>query len=455
MKLVSICIPTYEMKGLGVKFLRESFNILAGQTFKDFDVVISDHSQNDDIKNLCDEHRNKFEINYFKNTENRGSSSANLNHAIKHATGRLIKILFQDDFLSNEQSLEETVKNFDLEKDNWFVSACEHSRDGQTFERAFYPKYNSKIHLGKNTLSSPSTLTIKNETPLLFDENLLWLMDCDYYRRLYDKFGSPKILNTITVVNRVGAHQVTKVLATRKVRAREREYMLNKFGGGPGPLSLPQVTLVAVSSVKINETLSALTKSMRKVKYGKVIFLTDADVSTTLKDIEVIKIQKLDYDGYSRFVIYDLKDYIETPHALLVQHDGYVLHPRKWRDEFLNYDYIGAPWRPGLYFTDEGTNVRVGNGGFSLRSQKLLKAPTSLGIPFDDHGTKFFHEDGIICLFGRESLEQSSIKFAPVSVASHFSRERWCRDSAMFPFGFHSNRKNIFGFILKRLKKYL
>lgn len=455
MKLVSICIPTYEMKGMGVKFLQQSFDILAEQTFKDFDIVISDHSQDDNIKNLCDEYQGELEINYFKNTENRGSSSANLNNAIRQATGRLIKILFQDDFLFNEKSLEETIKGFDLDKDVWLVSACEHSRDGQTFERPFYPKYNNKIHLGKNTLSSPSTLTIKNETPLLFDEKLLWLMDCDYYRRLYDKFGSPKILNAITVVNRSGEHQVTKVLATRKVRNQERDYMINKFGSGPGPLSLPQVTLVAVSSVKIKETVEALNKSMCGVKYGKVIFLTDADVPFASKDIEIIKIKKLDYNGYSRFVIYDLKDYIKTDFALIVQHDGYVLRPRKWRPEFLNYDYIGAPWRPGLYHMPDGTNIRVGNGGFSLRSRKLLEAPTKLNIPFDDHGTKFFHEDGIICLFGREALEQDGIKFGTVEVASHFSRERWCKDSAIFPFGFHSNRKNIFWFILKRLKKYL
>ncbi len=154
-------------------------------------------------------------------------------------------------------------------------------------------------------------------------------------------------------------------------------------------------------------------------------------------------------------MIYDLKNHIDTDFALIVQHDGYVLRPSKWRDEFLNYDYIGAPWRAGLYFTKDGTNVRVGNGGFSLRSKNLLDAPGRLGIPFDDHGTKFFHEDGIICLFGRKTLEDAGIKFAPVNVASHFSRERWCSDSKLFPFGFHSNRKNIFPFILKRLKKFL
>lgn len=229
MKLLSVCIPTYEMKGLGTKFLAESFDILAKQTFKDFDVVISDHSQNDDIENLCNKYADRLEIKYHKNEKGRGNSSANLNNAIRHAEGKLIKILFQDDFLFDEKSLEKTVANFDLEKDFWLASACEHSKDGKTFIRPFYPKYNHKIHLGKNTISSPSVITIKNDSPLLFDENLIWLMDCDYYRRCYESFGEPKILNEITVVNRMGDHQVTQTLATGKLREKEHRYIVVKY----------------------------------------------------------------------------------------------------------------------------------------------------------------------------------------------------------------------------------
>lgn len=454
MKYLSICIPTYEMKGLGAKFLRESFDILEKQTFKDFDVVISDHSHDNAIKDLCDEYMGKLEIQYFKNAENIGNSSANINNAIKLATGKLIKVLFQDDFLFDEHALQHTVDNFDLEKDHWLVSACEHSRDGKTFTRAFYPKYNPKIHLGKNTISSPSVLTIKNDSPLLFDENLIWLMDCDYYRRCYDAFGAPKILNTITVVNRIGEHQVTKLLATQNVRSAEKNYMIQKFGANAGPLSLPQITLAAISSVKIDETIQALRESMKNIKYGRAIFITDADISLEKYGIEVIKIEKLSYDSYSHFVLYRLKDYVNTDFALVVQHDGYVLRPSKWDDRFFGYDYIGAPWPKDLHFTASGVNVRVGNGGFSLRSQKLLRAPAELNIPFTDNDTGFFHEDGFLCAHHRALLEENGVVFAPVPVASHFSRERWCSDSALFPFGFHSNRRNLFEFLSKKATKF-
>lgn len=229
MTLISICIPTYEMKGLGHIFLKQSFDILANQIFKDFDVVVSDHSKNDNIKNLCLEYGNKLKINYHRNTENIGSSSANINNAIKKADGKLIKILFQDDFLFDEKSLEKIVKNFDLERDNWMVTACTRSKDGVNFFGSFYPKYNNRIHLGINTISSPSVLTIKNENPLLFDEKLIWLMDCDYYKKCYNKFGNPKILNEINIVNRIGGHQVSNSVVNVLTKLKETIYLIKKY----------------------------------------------------------------------------------------------------------------------------------------------------------------------------------------------------------------------------------
>ena len=229
MKILSICIPTYEMGGHGHIFLEKSFEILVNQTFKDFNIIISDHSKNNLIENLCNKYKNNLNINYYRNTEKFGSSSANINNAIQKADGKLIKILFQDDFLYEEKSLEEIIKNFDIEKDNWLVTACYSSRDGINFFKPFYPKYNKFIHLGKNTISSPSVLTIKNDNPFLFDENIIWLMDVDYYKRCYNKFGNPKIINNINVVNRIGLHQVSNSMVNILTKIKEILYIINKF----------------------------------------------------------------------------------------------------------------------------------------------------------------------------------------------------------------------------------
>lgn len=229
MNLLSICIPTYEMKGYGHIFLEKSFDILTNQTFKDFNVIISDHSKDNLIEDLCIKYKDKLNINYYRNTEKLGSSSANINNAIRKADGKLIKILFQDDFLFHEKSLEEIVQNFDIEKDNWLITACARSKDGINFFGSFYPKYNHLIHLGKNTISSPSVLTINNENPLLFDEKLLWLMDVDYYKRCYNKYGNPRIVNEINVVNRVGTHQVSNSLVKFSTKIKELTYILIKY----------------------------------------------------------------------------------------------------------------------------------------------------------------------------------------------------------------------------------
>ena len=96
----------------------------------------------------------------------------------------------------------------------------------------------------------------------------------------------------------------------------------------------------------------------------------------------------------------ELGAHIQTDYALVVQWDGFVIDGNAWADEFWNYDYIGARWPhvAGPY--------RVGNGGFSLRSKKLLNAlrdeMISLGV--DDRGNED-NEDEAICIRHRELLE--------------------------------------------------
>jgi hypothetical protein len=356
----------------------------------------------------------------------------------------LIKILFQDDFLYSSTSLEETVQAFDLEKDMWLVTACEHTIDGTTFIRPFYPTYNHNIHRGKNTISSPSVMTIKNDHPLLFDENLLWLMDVDYYKRCYERFGKPKILNTITVVNRVGDHQVSNDKIPDVLNPKETKWMrLKKLLTYKKitPLVLNNVTLVIVSSIKMSETIQALKYSMRGIEYKEVLLISDQkpfNLNSKITFRQCLPMKNI--DEYSKFMLYELTKYIDTDYALVIQYDGYVLRPQQWQPAFLHYDYIGAPWQKDAYFTTDSTNVRVGNGGFSLRSKKLLNIFNELNLPFTDNGTGFYNEDGMICNYYRKELERNGIQFAPVEIASLFSCEVVCPDSYSKPFGFHKNQ---------------
>ena len=443
MTLISIAIPTYEMNGLGARYLQYSLDLLALQTFKDFDVVISDNSCDDLIERVYEKNKTRLDIKYFKNNESLPTSSANLNNAILKSTGKIIKILFQDDFLYNETSLEKIAFSFDLKKDNWHVSACQHTKNGVDFFRPFYPKYNHQIHLGNNTISSPSVLSIKNDSPMMFDERLIWLMDCDYYKRLYEKYGEPKIFNEICVVNRVGDHQVSNTIANNDVRASEKKYIKQKYALRKRPkIKLPNVTLVSVSSVKISETIKALEYSMKDIEFSKVLLVTHEKPNTLRPDITFVKCERItSIDAYSKFMLFDLAEHINTNHALIIQYDGFVVRPFNWDDEFLKYDYIGAPWPKGAHFTKDGTPVLVGNGGFSLRSKRLIEAFNALNLPFSDNGTGFFNEDGAICNYFRKELENAGLKFANTELAERFSLEDKNSNRLIKPFGFHKNKK--------------
>jgi hypothetical protein len=51
---LSVAIPCYEMSGKGVEFLEKSLKIIESQNidFSKIEIVISDHSINDDIKKM-------------------------------------------------------------------------------------------------------------------------------------------------------------------------------------------------------------------------------------------------------------------------------------------------------------------------------------------------------------------------------------------------------------------
>lgn len=218
---ISICIPTHDMVGKE-EFLRISLDALWTQTMQDFEIVITDNSDDDKLLEVCAYYGN---IRYYKNPEK--GMARNTNAAIQLAKGSLVKILYLDDHLAHPNALKVICDNFDF-NDEWLVTGCEHTQDGRHTFGIHYPSYNDQIHLGNNTIGSPSVLTIKNDDPLLFDESLGWLLDCDYYRRLFERFGAPVIVADINVVLGVGSHQETHLLSN-EVKTKEFDYIVKKY----------------------------------------------------------------------------------------------------------------------------------------------------------------------------------------------------------------------------------
>jgi Flp pilus assembly protein TadD len=188
-------------------------------------------------------------------------------------------------------------------------------------------------------------------------------------------------------------------------------------------LELPAVTLCCVDTANPELALRALQRSAAGIRFARVLFLTDR--AHRARGIDVHTIAPIgSRQDYSAFVLKRLVDHIDTPHVLLIQWDGYVANPGAWRDEFLACDYIGAKW---FWHNDA---MRVGNGGFSLRSRKLLAALQDPRITLDGP------EDETICHSFRPLLEREhGIVFATEALADAFAFE--AAYPIGMPFGFH------------------
>lgn len=208
-----------------------------------------------------------------------------------------------------------------------------------------------------------------------------------------------------------------------------------------GRLQLPNVTLMAVTSVKLPETVQAMRYSMRGIDFGDCVLVTHKKPLFLPRSIRFAKTERLDtIDDFNYQMLYEMGQYVHTDFVMLVHYDGFVVHPEMWRDEFLDYDYIGAPWPvPEDDFTYRdihGNLCRVGNS-VGIRSKRLLEFPKAAGIPFEaDHG--YFHEDGFLCCKNRHLVEAAGMRIAPLEVAKYFSHESMIPEiRGITPFAFH------------------
>ena len=186
---LSIAIPVYKEMPNWEFFLERCLKSIKEQSFQEYEIV---------------------------QVEGGNGMSGNTNKAIKASKGEYIKILYQDDYLAHKDALKHIVEALN---GNWLITGCDNNPE---------PYWTDNIQTGNNKLGSPSVLTIKNDNPLLFDENLGWLLDCDYYKRMYDTYGEPIIISGVEVIMGVGEHQATHIMG-EDIKIKEHEYMLNKY----------------------------------------------------------------------------------------------------------------------------------------------------------------------------------------------------------------------------------
>jgi len=210
-------------------------------------------------------------------------------------------------------------------------------------------------------------------------------------------------------------------------------------------LKLPDVTLIAPTGANILETIQALEKCCEKIQFAEVKFISHIlpDNLPAYIEFEESTYKMDSYIKYNEYVFRDLSKHVNTSHCLLIQYDGYIINPDLWNNAWLDFDYIGAPWpiKENSYIANNGERVRVGNGGFSLRSKKLLGLPLLLNLPLKQE-QGYWNEDGNITCYWRKELLEQGIKYGAIEQAARFSYETPLPENnfgKLLTFGYHRN----------------
>jgi len=232
---ISICIPAYKR----IADLERLLNSIAEQTYKNFEVVITDDSPDDTIKDFLTSYNADFPLLYFKNEQALGTPE-NWNEGFRKANGLWLKLMHDDDYFATNESLSK------------FVSAIEAQPNQQVFYSAFmfedavnnknqvvkcnaYDQYLLKFSpyhlLKRNYFGNPSCVIIKRTVPFFYDKRFKYIVDFAYYMELL--LNNVKCLYIDDVLIHVGQNegQVTHYTFKNKaVQMYENHVLFEKIG---------------------------------------------------------------------------------------------------------------------------------------------------------------------------------------------------------------------------------
>ena len=179
---------------------------------------------------------------------------------------------------------------------------------------------------------------------------------------------------------------------------------------------LDDVTLISVDCVDLGRTIPIFEKCLRRVPFKHRVLLSHLKADRAyVRPIPQLR-SNLDY---SNFCIKEMYKYFNTSHCLIVQYDGWLANPGAWQDSWLNYDYIGCLTCWG----EPGEDGKGGNGGFSLRSRKLLQRAATVIPVIERDDYLGWSEDCKLSIEYRRQLENEGFRFAPNSVQKIFGVE--------------------------------
>jgi hypothetical protein len=173
-------------------------------------------------------------------------------------------------------------------------------------------------------------------------------------------------------------------------------------------------------------------------KYKKVIDDLSLSNLISLKAIEEFDdVEVFHMEVYNQVLKNELFwDTLECEKCIVVQDDGFLMNG-KFIDDYLQYDYIGAPWadaKDNEYIKKHINPELVGNGGFSIRDVEKMRYVCRTYK--DDKNSLFYHNLNEIPedVYFVKHLVQMKGNVAPFDIARKFAIEQVL---SINPVGFH------------------
>ena len=231
---ISICIPVYKRAEHVERLLRSIRN----QTFKDFEVVVSDDSPDETISSMLKQYGD-LRIIYFRNSPSLGTP-ANWNFAISKASGEWIKLMHDDDWFADQDSLRIFVKATNSGKQFIFSAFTNIFESGEKQQHLFPLAWEKRIIknplslMAKNVIGPPSVTMVHHSIKEQYDIFMKWRVDIDFYIRVLKKERSFSVINKPLINVGIGASQVTNdCFNVAEIELPEALLMLKKYGLRP------------------------------------------------------------------------------------------------------------------------------------------------------------------------------------------------------------------------------
>jgi len=225
----SITIPVHDRGGEGLTYFTELLDSINSQYFNNYEVVVSDSSEGDLYKNILKQY--KFDSKHIRS--NALNLSSNTNVALKNAEGLYIKVMFSDDLIISKLMLNYLFLITKFVKNNWILLSSydfkKYKKNSKKIDilRGRKPKWNDKLLIGVNTISSPSVLLFKNNLDMYFDEKVRLLMDTEFYWRFKSRYGLPYFSSRFYVANREHEGQDQNFIDD-ETKIKEIKYVMDK-----------------------------------------------------------------------------------------------------------------------------------------------------------------------------------------------------------------------------------